>query len=176
MKILIERLKHNTLFGIIIGGIMFGSVVYAASYLASDISYQPTDSSWEVSNVNEALDSLYDIINNNNLILEDSAEYGRDGNHVYTYMAEEDATYLISFATSKAKLNCGDNTTNVSISGYETLDILYDQTSSNGWNYDGGSQLHLYLAKVSMKAGETLSINVSIGNGYPFGKLALLKI
>ena len=48
------------LIGFILGGIIFGCIgVYAASYLATDIIYEPEDASWEVNNVSEALSDLY---------------------------------------------------------------------------------------------------------------------
>jgi len=50
----------KTIITVMISGIIFTCVgVYASSYLASDISYSPIDSSWEVSNVSEALNDLY---------------------------------------------------------------------------------------------------------------------
>ena len=48
----------GTIFGITISV----GVVYAASYYAKDVSYQPNDASWEVSNVNDAINSLYDNV------------------------------------------------------------------------------------------------------------------
>ena len=59
MRDLIKKLKNNTLFGIIIGGIIFGGIVYAASYYAKDVTYTPGDKTWNVSNVNEAINDLY---------------------------------------------------------------------------------------------------------------------
>ena len=47
--------------GFILGIITCSGIVYAANYLASDISYEPTDASWEVSNVNDALNDLYNM-------------------------------------------------------------------------------------------------------------------
>ena len=49
----------NSLFMFMLGGIIFGSIVYAASYYAKDVLYIPEDTSWEVSNVEEALNDLY---------------------------------------------------------------------------------------------------------------------
>ena len=48
------------LLGFILGLLICGGIVYATSYFAKDISYQPSDTSWEVDNVNEALDNLYE--------------------------------------------------------------------------------------------------------------------
>jgi len=46
--------------GIIVGLILCGGVVYGVNtYESNTIEYSPTDSSWEVSNVNEAINSLY---------------------------------------------------------------------------------------------------------------------
>ena len=57
-----KKLIKNNLLGFILGGLIFGGIVYASSYLATDISYTPTDTSWEVSNVNEAINSLYNNV------------------------------------------------------------------------------------------------------------------
>jgi len=60
MKKIINKLKKNSLFTFILGILLCSGIVYGASYLATDVSYTPADDTWEVSNVNEALDSLYD--------------------------------------------------------------------------------------------------------------------
>ena len=53
------------LLGIMIGILLCSGIVYAATlYKASDVSYQPSDASWEVNNVNEAINVLYDSIQN----------------------------------------------------------------------------------------------------------------
>jgi len=62
MKKILGKFKHNTLFGFILGGLIFGSVVYGINVYQSDaIEYNPTDTSWGVSNVGEALNSLHSI-------------------------------------------------------------------------------------------------------------------
>ena len=53
------------LFSFVLGILVCCGIVYAANiYKATDISYEPSDASWEVSNVNEAINSLYDNMNN----------------------------------------------------------------------------------------------------------------
>jgi len=66
MKKIINKLKSSLLFTFIISGILFGSIgIYAASiYYAKDISYEPSDASWEVSNVNDAINGLYAELQN----------------------------------------------------------------------------------------------------------------
>ncbi len=58
-----KKLLSNRLFIFIIGGVFFASVtLYAANvYYANSIKYTPTDSSWNVTNVNDALNNLYSM-------------------------------------------------------------------------------------------------------------------
>ena len=56
-----KKIIKNNIFGFLIGIILYSGVVYAANlYKAVDVKYDPTDTSWEVSNVNDALNDLYD--------------------------------------------------------------------------------------------------------------------
>ena len=59
----LNKLKNNSLFSFIFGGIIFGSIgIYGANvYQSNTIEYSPTDTSWEVNNVNEAINSLYSM-------------------------------------------------------------------------------------------------------------------
>jgi len=59
-------MMKKILLGIIIGGLIFGGIVYAASYYAKDVTYEPSDASWEVNNVNDAINDLYETMNNLN--------------------------------------------------------------------------------------------------------------
>ena len=56
-------INKNTVFSFIIGGLIFGSIgIYGANNYKSDgIEYSPTDTSWKVSNVNQAINSLYSM-------------------------------------------------------------------------------------------------------------------
>ena len=49
-----------TLIGFILGGLIFGSIgtVFALTYRASDITYSPTDNTWNVTTVGEAINDL----------------------------------------------------------------------------------------------------------------------
>ena len=55
------------ILGAIVGILLCSGIVYAASYYAKDVQYEPKDTSWEVSNVNEALNSLYENYKLDNL-------------------------------------------------------------------------------------------------------------
>lgn len=55
-----KKFLKNNIFGLILGIILGSGIVYAANvYKAIDISYEPTDASWEVNNVEAALNDLY---------------------------------------------------------------------------------------------------------------------
>ena len=51
--------KNKTLFLILWVSLLSASVAFASSILASEVLYTPTDSSWSVTNVQQATDSLY---------------------------------------------------------------------------------------------------------------------
>ncbi len=54
-------MKKSFILGIMVGGIIFGTSVYAISnylYKADEVSYTPKDNTWNVSDVNEAINSL----------------------------------------------------------------------------------------------------------------------
>ena len=53
------KIKQKFLFQIIIGILLSSGLVYAASFYANDIRYEPIDTNWEVSNVEDALNDLY---------------------------------------------------------------------------------------------------------------------
>lgn len=56
-----KKFIRNNIFGFILGGLIFGGIgIYAVSYYAKDVTYTPGDKTWEVSNVEEALNSLYE--------------------------------------------------------------------------------------------------------------------
>lgn len=53
------------ILGILIGGVVFGTIGATAAYVytASDIGYQPSDENWNVSNAEEAMNSLKNDLN-----------------------------------------------------------------------------------------------------------------
>lgn len=66
MTKIINKLKHNTLFGFILGGFIFGIIGAGAAtlYNSNQISYSNELS--EVTNVKSAIDELYTMNNNSN--------------------------------------------------------------------------------------------------------------
>ena len=57
-------INKYTIFSFILGGIVFSSVsIYAYLVAATNVSYTPSNTSWNVSDVNGALNSLYTMAN-----------------------------------------------------------------------------------------------------------------
>ena len=56
-----KEVMKGTIIGVLVGGIIFGSVGSVAAYnlRSNQITYQPTDSAWKVNNVEDAINSLY---------------------------------------------------------------------------------------------------------------------
>lgn len=58
-------MKNNIklIIGIIIGVLLSGITVYAATYLSKDATFSPSDENWNVNNVEDALNELYQNVN-----------------------------------------------------------------------------------------------------------------
>ena len=63
MKKVLNKVKNNYLFVFILSGLILGNIgIYGANeYNSNSIEYNPTDSNWKVSNINEAINSLYSM-------------------------------------------------------------------------------------------------------------------
>ena len=60
-----KKILKSRIFSFILGAVIFGfiGVVSAYTLLASDTEYHPKDEDWEVDNVSDALDYLYENVN-----------------------------------------------------------------------------------------------------------------
>ena len=61
------KLIKSRLFAFVLGALIFGSIGVVSAYtiFANDIGYTPSDSTWKVDNVKDAIDELYTEANNN---------------------------------------------------------------------------------------------------------------
>lgn len=58
-----RKFIKNNIFGFILGIILCSGIIYGANtYESNSIEYSPTDASWDVNNVGEALNGLYNSI------------------------------------------------------------------------------------------------------------------
>ncbi|MBR1416338.1 MAG: hypothetical protein IJ572_00780 [Bacilli bacterium] len=80
-----KKIFKNPLFTFIIGTVIFSAVsVLAYSIVSSNVGFTPKDSSWEVENVSEALDDLYDRTNSialKKICRYVDSEYGDESDH-----------------------------------------------------------------------------------------------
>lgn len=140
--------KNIKLFiGIFIGIICSGITVYAANYLAKDIAFVPSNNNWKVSNVEEAINDLYNNQNNKN---DYSALIGVKWNFDYTG---------------------GEQTLKIPVKATYKIETWGAQggnaTSDKKGGYGGYS-----VGEIVLLAGETLYINVGgqgsviSGSGY----------
>lgn len=90
MKKIFGKLKNNCLFTFILGILLCSGVVYGASiYESNNIKYNPTDTSWEVSNVSEAINSLYEKLTNNTFSKEAYEVTSGQGNKIISLVSLE---------------------------------------------------------------------------------------
>ena len=54
-----KKINRSHIYSFILGAIIFGSVGVGATMVANSISYTPKDTSWNVDNVSDAIDDLY---------------------------------------------------------------------------------------------------------------------
>lgn len=64
-----KKFLKSRIFPFILGAIIFSGITASAyTILASDVTYTPSNSSWEVDNVKDAIDELYGNVKNLTLI------------------------------------------------------------------------------------------------------------
>lgn len=129
--------------GFILGIITCSGIVYAVNYLATNISYTPANNSWEVSNVNDALDDLYKIQSTQPKVIKDYFSKS-------SYTAETIATAQINVT-----LDCS-NVKNITLSN---VSVMSGTLYVYGILEDNSSE-QLY----SVSAANTATKNVSLVN------------
>ena len=123
------------IFSLIIGIVLSSGIVYAASlYKAKDISYNKEN--WEVTNVNDALDDLYEIQKNFANELVKAGDVDTDGNMCLSTKYVERADYLrLSQVGLKYNIPIRSKVIkgmSVRLSGHNLLTL----TPYSGWNPD----------------------------------------
>ena len=114
-------ISKNTIFSFTLGIILCSGIVYAASYYAKDVKYEPMDTSWNVSNVNEALNSLYNLSESSSISKIAKDSNGNDAS-VHYYGSR------ISSVTKTFKMNKGKYTLFV----FSTYNDIYSATATGG--------------------------------------------
>jgi len=113
-----KKILKNNLPGFILGIILCSGVIYGVNlYKSEDIQYQPSDDSWEVSNVSDALNSLY-----NNKSLSDGV-YQLDVSMIIGYQSSNYATTRFS-PLCKLKVENGEVSILEFNDNYQSVNII----------------------------------------------------
>ena len=151
----------------ILGGVVFGSItgVIALSYTAKDVTYTPSDNSWNVDNVEDAIKDLkvykdigdFNKTNFGDTVINNS--YG-NGSLKTTSLELEPGNYLINvvaadaFGSSDATLrNSEDNSINIECN---SNDCSYKKINSRSLSYRYASNNNLR----STAAGSLYLVNI----------------
>lgn len=140
----VRNVLTNNITKVFLGGVILGgtSVVGASMFFDSDeIAYKPTDENWEVSNVSDAINSLYDDVKNkiNVLYLGSSTTYDLKTDYEKYGLKENDYKKLTndSFITG---INSGSITATGSCSAYGSdAKNCYAGADNGGWATRYGS-------------------------------------
>ena len=146
-----KKIIKNPIFTFIIGLVLAGSVVgvVAYNYNAKDIGYTPSDSSWEVNNVEEALKDLKANHSASNISLIYSKTHTMNGSSTYTF----NKNIKLGMVLISSSNNTTDSSyyvaeiTSLTSGQYVNIDnstISYTETS-NGHHF--GHRTHAYLIK-----------------------------
>lgn len=145
MKKKIKRILNSKFFVFILGGIIFSSVsVYAVTYFPSnDVTYDNTDSGMQATDVQEAIDELYntcfppgptiggqpvDVVTSGDGLYEDEYEDGR-----YFFKGANPNNY-IKFNNELWRIISIENDGTIKIIKKGTINKAYwDETGNNDW-------------------------------------------
>ena len=125
--------NYVLVIGIIIGVLFSGVTVYAAvQYLSKDVTFTPSNSNWNVSNVEDALNHLYEQSDVSNILINQPWNFDYRGS---------EQTFIVP------------------TSGYYKLETWGAQGGSYNTTYYGGYGAYS-TGKIYLSKGETLYINV----------------
>ena len=123
----------KVIFGFMLGGLIFGSVVYAVSYKASDISYTTGDG--VETNVNEAINDIYNNLNSSSKIIDLGTGTSFNVSNYEGYQNFTEVNFLIepSISTSSVKTNQVkpkySNVSGMSVEASASIQKGYDQNT-----------------------------------------------
>ena len=142
----------------ILGGLFFGafSVYATVTILSGQVDYTPRDNTWDVNNVEGALDDLYDSLKNGNgscsFLYDMKWDYGYTGNF----------QQFTAMVPGEYKIELWGAAGSYSAYGAYTSGVLY---------LEAGESLYIYVGKKYEQVGNTTTFNNGTGNagGYNGG-------
>ena len=161
-----------SIISFLVGGLLFGSIslVIAVTYRASDVSYKSPSNTWNVSNVEGAINDLYDKATTfgKSSYTYLGSTYSWDSHYATVeYTAPKDMTILaLGFGGSTE--NPGNTYVNISTTG--TYDLVRNDKS--GSKPFGTSIIYV----VKLKKNDTLSFSTYSGQGHTVNYSILYEI
>ena len=187
MKNVINKLKSNSLFIFILGGIVFGSIgIYGANiYESNEVEYTPTDSNWNVNTVNDAINSLYSMKEE----LDDLKSTGNatsvniltgktavvQGSTITGTMTDRGAWTNTPISSGKVTIPAGYHNG----SGYVDTSTLYDEAITNNkpvqvsgsFTFEGPGDNEVETDSITLPTSGYSTLKVTTSN-YPAGRIS----
>lgn len=135
-----KKFMKNNILGFLLGGIIFGGISVGATilYNSNEVSYIPNDSSFDVSNVKEALDQLHDEVSHSSKSV--TMSYSGGG-------------YIVSGLSASGSLNItNDGYTKLTVSS-GTSSIVFvktDGTSTTAVSVTKGNSINIPTGVVTI--------------------------
>lgn len=153
------------IIGFVLGGLVFGGIVYAVSYNASDISY--TKSSGEKINVNEALNELYNKGDSGVKLMEDGIFTDINATNTWTPSVSRSHS---GYGTESYSSNGGKVYVSVTMTGSSpsiSLSYTSDLVSVAGFSHIGINTTSYYnwVGENPNSGGASSSISILDSNG-----------
>ena len=100
-----KKIFKSRVFAFVLGALLFGSIGVVSAYtiLANDIGYTPSDTTWEVDNVKDAIDELYIKKQLSSVSL--AGKESITGNTTMTYTFQEDIELGLVIVSASNNIN-----------------------------------------------------------------------
>ena len=144
------------MLGIIIGGLIFGSMVYAASYNANDITY--TKNGVET-NVNEALNELYNVQNELDECQEKKYELKRTTSPNSTSINVKEYSDNWAELTNESFAVITNSSSSAVVTAGHQYRVGTSASGSVSWSYNSNTGLLTITLKTGTGTGQGVSDN-----------------
>lgn len=166
MKLIKNNLKFIT--GLIIGGVIFSGVtVLASTILSKDVGYTPNDNSFNVSNVEKALDKLYEMNEFNETI--ENAEC-ISGTFTCGTVDCTNGYVVADFVPSKAVFFTYKRRSNSNVSSLYSYDVNFNPTQYAYFGTDNTTNIryNTITGGIIDFSNNNTKLNVDYGTWYYF--------
>ena len=164
--------SKSNIFSFLLGAVIFSGItsVFAYTLIASDVGYTPTESTFDVDNVSDAIDQLYNEFHKFDLVFSYYAPSYNDGTLTQTTTLQKGKYILIVTHTNSEGFG---STMSISVSGASVSKEMV-----NYHNTTGETNVNMYHAILDVEHGGdiTISVSQSIARGYSLKHINIYKI